>query len=198
MSSLIGSSGATGQMSGNRMSGQSSGQMANRSAGMGKTPKGYEKFQQFSPEQMELFKSLFGHLMPDSFLSKLAGGDEETFNQIEGPALKQFSGLQGNLASRFSGNMGGGNGQGALSSRNSSGFQNTSNQAASDFASQLQSQRQGLQSQAIRDLLGMGNQLLGQQSFGYTPKQKSGWQDFLSSLGGGLGQGLGSLPGLFF
>lgn len=190
MSSLIGSTGATGRMSGNQMSGQSSGQMANRSAGMGKTPKGYEKFQQFSPEQMELFKSLFGHLMPDSFLSKLAGGDEETFNQIEGPALKQFSGLQGNLASRFSGM-----GQGG---RHSSGFQNTSNQAASDFASQLQSQRQGLQSQAIRDLLGMGNQLLGQQSFGYAPKQKSGWQDFLSSLGGGLGQGLGSLPGLFF
>jgi hypothetical protein len=31
---------------------------------------------------MELWKSLFPHLGPDSMTSKLAAGDEDTFNQI--------------------------------------------------------------------------------------------------------------------
>ncbi len=94
-------------------------------------PKGFKKatLQNFTPEQMQLFQQMFGQVSPDSFTSRLAGGDEEMFNQLEAPALKQFSGLQGNLASRFSGmGMGG---------RNSSGFQNTMNSAASDFAQQV-------------------------------------------------------------
>ena len=60
---------------------------------------------------------------------------------MEAPALKQFSGLQGNLASRFSG-MGSG-------ARRSSGFQNTSNQAASDFAQQLQANKQDCSSRLL-------------------------------------------------
>src|SRR5882672_46659 len=80
-------------------------------------PKGYKKgtIQQFTPEQMDLFRSLFGHTGQDSFLSKLAGGDEEAFGQVEAPAMRQFQGLQGQLASRFSG-MG-------MGARRSSGFQ---------------------------------------------------------------------------
>jgi hypothetical protein len=134
------------------------------------------QLQQFTPEQMNLFQSLFSHLGPDSFLSKLAGGDEETFNQIEAPALQQFSGIQGNIASRFSG-MGSG-------ARKSSGFQNTQNQAASDFAQQLQSQRTGLQSQAIKDLLGMSNELLGQRPYdtGLQQKPASFWEQVFGGL----------------
>jgi len=122
-----------------------------------KIPKGYSKgsIQNFTPEMMQLFQQMFGHLGPDSFLSKLAAGDEETFGQIEAPALKQFSALQGQLGSRFSG-MGTG-------ARKSSGFQNTMNSAAQDFAGQLQSQRQGLQQQALQDLMGFSNQLLSQK-----------------------------------
>ncbi len=132
-----------------------------------KVPKGYSlgQLDQFTPEQHNLFQQMFGQLGPDSFLSKLAGGDEDTFNQIEGPALKQFSGLQGNLASRFSG-MGSG-------ARRSSGFQNTSNQAASDFAQQLQANRTGLQQQATRDLMGFGNELLNQRPYEQTLTKKS-------------------------
>lgn len=124
-----------------------------------KIPSGYKKgqLQQFTPEQMSLFQQLFSNVGPDSYLSKLAGGDESFFGELEAPALKQFSGLQGNLASRFS-NMG-------IGGRKSSGFQNTMNSAASDFAQQLQSQRQGLQRQAIQDLMGISSQLLGQRPY---------------------------------
>lgn len=158
------------------------------STGLGnKLPSGYKagRMQQFTPEQLELFSSLFGHLGPDSFLSKIAGGDEEAFNQMESPALKQFAGLQGNIASRFSG-MG-------LGGRRSSGFQNTMNQSASDFASQLQSNRQNLQRQALMELMGMSNTLLSQrpyENFYYQKPEKQGF-------GGLIGAGLGGLGGFF-
>lgn len=131
-----------------------------------KIPSGYSKgsLQQFTPEQMQLFQQMFSHVGPDSFLSKLSGGDEGTFNQIEAPALKQFSALQGQLGSRFTG-MGGGGNQAALGARNSSGFQNTANAATADFAGQLQSQRQGLQQQALQDLMGFSSNLLGQKPY---------------------------------
>jgi len=157
-------------------------------SGMGnRTPSGYKlgRVQNFTPEQMELFKSLFGQLKPGSYLSRLAQGEEGLFEEMEAPALRQFSELQGNLASRFSG-MGTG-------ARRSSGFQNTMNTAASDFAQNLQSQRQELQQQAIRDLLGMGTSLLSQRPYEQflTPKRSSG-----SGLGGLFG-GLGKILSLF-
>lgn len=132
----------------------------------GKSKGGLTPFsmQQFSPEQMQLFGSLFGHLQPGGFLSKLAGGDESIFQQLEAPALRQFSGLQGNIASRFSG-MGTG-------ARHSSGFQNTMNQASSNFAQDLQSQRLGLQRQALGDLMGMSNALLQQRPFDQFTSEK--------------------------
>jgi hypothetical protein len=154
-----------------------------------KVPSGYKlgKLQNFSPEQMQLFQSLFSNVSPDSFTSKLAGGDQETFNQIEAPALKQFSGLQGNIASRFSGMGTGG--------RRSSGFQNTMNQGASDFAEGLSSRRQSLQRQALMDLMGMSESLLSQKPYEQflVPKKQS----FLESLFGNLTSGAGSLGGMF-
>lgn len=164
-----------------------------------KIPKGYRagQLQQFTPEQMGLFQQLFSQVSPDSFTARLAGGDQSQFGEIEAPALKQFSALQGNLASRFSG-MGSG-------ARRSSGFQNTMNQAGSDFAQTLQSQRQGLQRQAIQDLLGMSSELLGQrpsQRF-ITPKEPSFFDKWLGlagnvmgSAGQGAAQGMGSAYGM--
>lgn len=144
-----------------------------------KIPKGYStgQLQQFTPEQMELFRSLFSHLSPGSHLSRLAGGEEGLFQEMEAPALKQFSGLQGQLASRFSG-MG-------LGGRRSSGFQNTANQAASDFAQQLQSQRQGLQRQAISDLMGLSGNLLSQRPYEQFLAKKQPKRGFLENLFGG-------------
>lgn len=124
-----------------------------------KIPSGYKsgQLQQFTPEQMELFKQMFSHVGPDSYLSKLAGGDKSFFDEMEAPAMRQFQGLQGQLASRFSGmGMGG---------RRSSGFQNEMTAAGSNFAEQLQAQRQGLQRQAIMDLMGISSNLLGQRPY---------------------------------
>jgi len=155
-----------------------------------KVPSGYSKgkLQQFTPEQIDLFQQLFGNLGPDSFTSRLAGGDQSQFEQLEAPALRQFGEFQGGLASRFSGmGGGGGGGQQALSSRNSSGFKNAANQQASDFAQQLQSQRMGLQRNALSDLFNMSNVLLGQKPFENLLTQKpqeTSWAETIGKFGG--------------
>jgi len=171
MSSQYGSRGPVGRIAGQRI----------------------ESSQQYTPEQMQLFKSLFSHVGPDSYLSRLAGGDEQLFSQMEAPAMRQFSGLQGNLASRFSG-MG-------LGGRRSSGFQNTATQASSDFAQDLQSRRQGLQRQALQDLMGMSNTLLGQrpyEQYGYEEEQPF-WKQILGGAlpiaGGAIGAAFGGPAG---
>lgn len=161
MSSTFGSKGPTGRVGGYNM----------------------RSVPNFTPEMMELFKSLFAHVGPESQTAKLAAGDPETFAQLEAPAMRQFSGLQGNIASRFSG-MGTG-------ARRSSGFQNTMNQASADFASDLQSKRQGLMRQALQDLFGMSESLLSKRPYDtfLQPKKKS----FLEELLGGGGEFLGNL-----
>lgn len=151
-------------------------------------PRGMKQgsIQNFSPEQMQLFQSLFSNLTPDSFLGKLSQGDQSTFDQLERPALKQFSEIQGNLASRFSG-MGSG-------ARHSSGFQNASNQASSDFASQLQSERLGIQNKALQDLMSFSQMLMGQKpqdQFLYEDKKSNFWNNLGSLIGGGLSSSFG-------
>lgn len=181
MSSLMGSQGIRGPAG----------------SAIGKKMAGYDiaQMQQYTPEQMQLFQNLFSQVSPNSYLSRLAGGDESLLNQIEQPALRQFSGLQGNIASRFSG-MGSG-------ARRSSGFQNTMNQASSDFAQQLQAQRLGLQRQAMQDLMGMSEALLQQrpyEQFLVQPAQRQQlWQQLLGGglpiAGAALGGYFGGLPG---
>lgn len=155
-------------------------------SGMGKTgnkiPSGYKagQIQKFTPEMMQLFQQLFGHTGPDSYLSRLASGDEDLFNEIEAPAMRQFQGTLGGIASKFSG-MGSG-------ARRSSGFQNATSSAASNFAQELQSQRQGLQRQGLNDLFSLSNTLLGQNPYEQflTEKKPSFWEsvggDFASSF----------------
>src|SRR5271169_5424998 len=141
----------------NSQMGQSAGP---RGAGPGEIiPKRHRKGQisQFDPQQMDLYRSLFSQLGPKSYLSRLAGGDESLFEEMEAPAFRQFNRLQGETASRFSG-MG-------MGARRGSGFKNEANQQTSNFAQDLQSRRQELQQQAIRDLMGMSNELLGQRPY---------------------------------
>ena len=145
-------------------------------------PKGYTygKIQQYTPEQMQLFSQLFGQVGPESFTGRLARGDEGTFQQMEAPAMRQFSGLMGGLGSRFSG-MG-------MGARKSSGFQQAGSQAAQEFAERLQSQRMGYQQQAIRDLMSMSGELLGQRPYEQmvTEKPKPFWQQMaLAGTAGG-------------
>ena len=153
---------------------------------------GHHRFQQFTPEAMNLYQQLFGQLGPDSYLSRLAGGDEDMFNQIEAPAMRQFGELQGQNASRFSG-MG-------MGARRGSGFQNFQGQQTSDFAQNLQAQRMGLQRQALGDLMNFSQMLMGQQPYGLQEKgqkQPSGWGSALGGLGGGLLGGALGGPGGF-
>lgn len=154
-----------------------------------KAPKGYKSFQQYTPEAMNLYRSLFSRLGPDSYLSKLAEGDEELFAEMEEPAMRQLSQLQGGLASRFSG-MG-------LGAKRSSGFTNALGQQATDFAKDLQAQRQNLQRQAIMDLMNLSSSLIEKQPYGLVKKQHKpkGWQALLGGLAPIVGTGAGAYFG---
>jgi hypothetical protein len=175
MNSMMGSRGPAGSM------------QKGTSTGGNIIPKGYKQgqMQQFTPEQMQLFQQMFAQVSPDSYLSKLAGGDESLFQEMEAPAMRQFQGLQGDLASRFSG-MG-------MGARRGSGFQNAANQATSDFAMDLASKRQALQKQAIMDLMGLSENLLGQRPYEQFLQQKpqksasSGWGSLIGAGVGGVG-----------
>lgn len=187
MNSMNGSTGPTGSYGGTSTGSQLRGIDPRM-----KSISGHRKFQQFTPEQMNLFQQLFSHVQPDSYLSRLAGGDEGIFDQIEAPAMRQFNALQGSIASRFSGgNPFGGGGPGAMSARHGSGFKNYMNSAASNFAQDLQSQRQGLQRQALMDLMGISQSLFKQEPYGLVkkqPRQGGGW-------GGLIGGGIGAVGG---
>ena len=147
--------------------------------------------QRFSPEQMELFKSLFGQVAPGSYLSRLAGGDQELFKEIEAPALAQFGQLQSDIANRFSG-MG-------MGARRSSGFQQAQGSAASQFAQQLQAQRMGLQRQALQDLMANSQMILGQNPYEQfvLPEKKSFLEELMTALAGGASQGIGSVGSMY-
>lgn len=144
-------------------------------------PKGHRlgRLENFTPDMMQLFSQLFGHVGPESFLSRLAKGEQGLFEEMEAPAMKQFQGLLGQTASRFSG-MGSG-------ARHSSGFRNLVGQQTSDFAQALQANRMGLQRQAIMDLMNLSHDLLGQRPYQNflieEPSKQSWWQ---KALGIGL------------
>jgi hypothetical protein len=159
-----------------------------------KIPSGYRagQLQQFTPQQLKLFKQMFSRISPDSDLSKMAQGDEEYFDEMEAPELRRFNEIQGGLASRFS-NMG-------MGARNSSGFQNTSTAAASNFSQDLASRRQALQRQARMDLMDMSNTLLNQKPYERIltekrQKEPGFWKQFGSNFAQSAGKSLGS--GLF-
>lgn len=158
-----------------------------------KIPSGYKKgsIQQFDPRQMQLYESLFQHAGPDSFLSRLAGGDERAFSETEAPAYRAFNQQIGQLSSRFSG-MG-------MGARKSSGFQNTATQAASDFSQDLASRRQALQFQALQELRGMSSELLGQRPYQHFLIEKqqrpSFGQQLLSGVAPLAGAAIGGFAG---
>ena len=156
-----------------------------------KLPKGFAagQLQQYTPDQMNLFKSLFSHVSPGSQLSQLASGDESGFAPLEQRAMRDFQTFQGGLASRFSG-MG-------LGGRHGSGFQNMATQGAQDFASQLAEQRQGLQRQALMDLMGISSSLLGQRPYDQFIYQKQKKPSFWESLLGQVSPYAGPVPAAY-
>lgn len=160
---------------------------------------GYKQFQtgRLDSDQQNLFKMLMGGSQEGlsaglSHLTGLAKGDPSQFEQMEAPALREFAGRQGNIASRFSGMGSGG--------RRSSGFKSTMNEASMDLAERLQSNRLNMQNDAIRQLMGLGDSLLNRQTFetSLIPKKQSALMQLLASLGGGVSQGFGSGVGKAF
>jgi hypothetical protein len=180
MSSMSGNSGYGGPAGAQQVSGL--GRTGN------KVPKGYKEgqLQQFTPDQMQLFNQMFSSVSPDSQTSRLAAGDQSTFEQMEAPAMRQFQELQGQTASRFS-NAGG---QGSLGARHGSGFQNEINSQTSNFAQDLAARRGDLMRQAIKDLHGMSSDLLGQRPYENflveKQKKQNPWADIAGKFAGAI------------
>lgn len=128
----------------------------------------------FTPDQMKLFQQLLGGAQGGlggglDYLGKLAGGDEEAFQEMEKPAYSAFQGQLGNIGSRFAG-------AGAIGS---SAFQNATAGAAKDFAEDLGAKRHGIQMGALDKLLGLSERLLGQQPYeSFYEKQRTGFDKF--------------------
>ena len=166
--------------------------VGNRQSGMSQVqgdvvPKGYQmgQMQQFTPEQMDLFRQLFSYLSPEGDVGRMARGDESYFEQLEKPAMRQLGQMQSQLASRFSG-------MGSFGGRRSSAHDIGQGALSQEFAEKLASQRMGLQRQALQDLFGMSQSLFGQrptEKF-VTEEQKPFWQQILLGLAPILGQGL--------
>jgi hypothetical protein len=189
--------GATGRGAGNNMTGNKLAGSKPPSIQWGKSSGGYKpgQMQQFTPEQMQLFQQLFGHLGPDSFLGQLAGGSEEGFEEMEAPAWQAFQQAQGQLGSRYSGGAGDSR---MMSARKGSGFQNEANQQSADFAQGLHSNRMKVRNDAIKSLFGLSNDLLNQrpnENF-LVEKQPGFWEKIFGALGGaGLSGASGGLAG---
>lgn len=154
-----------------------------------KTPKGYRTGQlsNYDQQQTGLYNQQYAHVDPNSYLSRLAMGDESAFAESEAPAMRQFQGLLGQLGSRFSG-MG-------MGSRKGSGFNLSASQAGSDFAQDLASKRQQMRIDAINNLMGLSNQLLSQRPYERFMVKKQQDQGF--NWGGLGGAALGGVGGFF-
>ena len=125
-----------------------------------------------------------------SLMGMLSGSDE-SFAAFEDPLKRQFQEeVIPSLQERLTG-MGAGGGR-------SSGSAQILGQAGAKFEEGLGAQRAQLQQNAIQQLLKTflgGSQIgLGTESFAYKQKPPS----FMTSMAGGLGQGLGMLPAAFF
>lgn len=148
------------------------------------------------PMQQDIASRLYGGSKEGisagtDWLSRLAKGDQGTFEQLEAPALRQFGQLQGNLASRFSGAGSG--------TRRSGAFQRASQDATTDLAERLQANRVGLQQSAVSQLNDIASMLLGQQNFenNLIPKKQSALMQLLAALSGGAASGIGNIGSLW-
>lgn len=148
-------------------------------------------------DEASLHSRLLGAASPGaehgaSKLSQLAIGGPESYEAYEKPALRDFGALTGQLASRFSGMGGAGQGQASAGARKSSGFQNIMGEQGASLAENLASNRMNLQRQAIQDLLGLSHTLMQTPTHEYMLAHKkekpSLWKDLLGGAIGGLSE----------
>ena len=143
---------------------------------MATTPRGYERFSTFSPQQQQIFGNLLSHLQ-----SQLGGEGIERFQQ---PYLTQFQqNILPQIAEKYAG-LGAG-------SQSSSAFQQELGSSAANLQEKLASLGASQQQNAVGLLL----QLLGLNTEGLVKKEKPWWQQGLIGFGEGFGQGLGGALG---
>lgn len=135
-------------------------------------PSGYERYDQYSPEQMKIHQARISGLggldQGLDYYSRLAAGDESLFKEIEAPA---YAGLEKGLsqtATRFS-DFGG---------QDSSGFQQAIAGQSSQLGMDLAGQRTSLRQNAINQLLGLSKDVLGEEPTGLI-KEEQPWMDEL-------------------
>lgn len=153
-----------------------------------KIPSGFKQFSlpTMSQDQKGIYDLLRNQFMghaPGIYdqLGGLAKGQSPFFESLEAPAMRQFQQqIAPGIANRYVGS----------GIKNSSGLNNSLASAGQGLAENLQSQRLGIQMNAISQLLGLGDLLLQTPTMqsGLVQKKPSFWQQ----LSGGLGQGVGS------
>lgn len=154
--------------------------------------KGFSTVSTQNPQQQQLFSQLaqiLGPLLGQSggYLGDILGGSPESFERFQAPYMRQFrEQIIPEIAERFAG-------AGALSS---SGFQQSLGQAGAGLSENLASLKEGLRSQIPGQVFGNLQQLLGQQTQAFLPKQQPFWQQLLGGAAGGIGQGAGMLGGM--
>jgi len=148
-----------------------------------KTPKGYNAYSQptMDPTTAGLHEQMTKQIGTGAstgldWLNKVAGGSDEAFKDLEAPAFRQFEGSMGQLGSRFSGMGTGGT--------KSSGFRLAAGGMASDLAQDLQSKRMAMQSDAVKQLMGMSTNLMQTPTaqYGLSKKAPTFLETFLPEL----------------
>jgi hypothetical protein len=161
---------------------------------------GYEQINlpRLTPQQMQLFSQVFSGIQPGlsqglGHLGGLAGGDPNAFAELEAPTLRQFGDILGGIGSRFSGGLGQSSlGRMPLSAQKSSAFQNELTGAAGNLAERLAGQRLGLQQNAISQLLGLYQNLMGTQPYEnllIEKKRTNPWGSALTGAASGASAG---------
>ena len=143
----------------------------------GKPPKtkipGYSQYQidKFTPEMKQLYDSMVGSVGPGAvsgtdWLSKIAGGDESAFEEMEKPAYNAFEKQLGSIGNRYS----------HLGALDSNYFENATAGAGRELQENLQSKRTKLRQEATNSLLDQSNRLMDKEPYEhFMKKKKSNW-----------------------
>lgn len=143
----------------------------------------------YNPQQEDLLNQILGSMqqqLPQGMqnIQNILGGDQQFFEQFQRPARRSFEQetLPG-IAERFTGSFGEG-------SQRSSAFGQALGTAGKEFEEDLMSQRLGMQSGTLEQLMSMLGPALSPRQYQYTQPRKPG---FLENLGAGASQGIGSI-----
>lgn len=164
----------------NRGKGGQQGGQSQMAPGMG-APEGYSAYTlpTMGGGQQDIYNMLKGQFQGgggDVFqrLLSMAQGKGDAFQQMEIPARRELEGNLANIGMQF----------GLSGANKSSGFQNAIAGAGQQFGENLYGQRANLMQNSMRDVLNLGNTLLGTptQQFGLA-QNPTGMADFMKFLG---------------